>query len=295
VLDSKREFGRTGFNAAFNGEEYTGNGIHINLSHSQRSYNFGLTANNFSPTYQTYNGSFSQNGYRQFYMNQGYTAYPESSFIDRGSIGFNANLQFDFYGLKKEQFVQPYMSLTLKGQTNINVQGMVVYDERFGGIWFTGINRFFFEVNSRPLNEISLSAYGQFGKFIHRSDSPTLGKGHNLGASITVKPGSQWNISFSYDRARLADRKSGELFYDGNIYRAVMIYQYSSEIFFRTILQYDSFGRGIQLYPLFSYKLNAFTTFYAGATSNYRNYGDEMGMTNTDQQYFVKVQYLLTL
>ena len=295
VLDSRRTFGRTDYNAAFNGEEYSGNGIHVNLSHSQRSYNFGLTFNNFSPTYQTYNGSFSQNGFRQFYMNQGYTVYPESSFIDRGSMGFNTNLEFDFYGVGKELFVQPYVSLTLKGQTSVFVQGMVVNDERFGGILFTGINRIYVEVNSRPLNEISLSMYGQFGKSIYRSDSPTLGKGHNLGASVTLKPGSQWNISFSYDRARLADWESNELFYDGNIYRTVMIYQHSSQMFFRVIVQYDSFEQGIQLYPLFSYKLNALTTLYAGATSNYVNYGSDLGIEKTEQQYFVKVQYLLTL
>jgi hypothetical protein len=295
ILRSHRTFGRTGYNAAFNGEEYSGEGLHTNLSHSGRAYNFGLTFNDFSPTYQAYDGSFSQNGYQQFYMNHSYTIYPESSFVDRGSIGFNSNLQFDSYGSKKEQYVQPYISLTLKGQTGLYVQHLAVNDERFGGRWFNGIHRTYFEVSSRPLNAISLYAYGQFGRFIYRSDSPTMGRGHTLGASVTLKPGSRWNISLSYDRARLADPGSGELFYDGNIYRTVVIYQHSSEIFVRAIVQYDSFEQAFQLYPLFSYKLNAFTTFFAGATSDYINYGHEVGMANTGQQYFLKVQYLLML
>ena len=295
LLDSKRQFGRTGYNAAFNGEQYSGNGIHLNLYHSGRSYNFGFTANNFSPTYQSYNGSFNQNGIRQLYMSHGYTVYPENTFIDQGSIGFNSDLRYDFEGVKKEQVLQPYISLTLKGQTNINIQHLTINDESFRGTWFKKINRFYYSINSRPMNVITLSTYGQIGKFIHRSSSPTMGTGHNLGASVTLKPTSRLNISLSYDRARLSDWKTGELFFDGNIYRAVAIYQFSYEIYFRTIFQYDSFGKAFQLYPLFSYKLNAFTTFYAGATTDYMNYGGDIGNVNTGQQYFMKLQYLINI
>lgn len=295
LLDSQREFGRTGNNAAFNGENYGGLGLHVNLSHSEKTYNFGLTFNRFSPTYQAYNGSFSQNNFQQMYMNHSFTAYPESSFVVRASAGFNSNLQFDYYGMKKEQVIQPYVSMTMKGQTNLYAQYLVVNDEHFGGRWFRGIHRTYAELSTRPMNEISIYVWGQFGRFIRRSSDPGIGTGHNLGASVTLKPGSKWNLSFSYDRARLSDRESGELFYDGNIYRTVLIYQHSSEMFFRTIFQYDSFGQGLQIYPLFSYKLNAFTTFFAGATSNYLRYNEDEGFANTDQQYFIKLQYLLAI
>ena len=295
ILNSGRKFGTTGYNAAFNGEKYSGNGFRLNLSHSQRSYNFGLTFNNYSPTYQSYNGSFSQNGFRQFFMSHEYVFYPENSFADQGSMGFNSFLRYDFAGRKREQVLQPYISLTLKGQTNISIEQLLLNDESFGGIWFEGINRFMFNVNSRPLNEISLSAYGEFGKFINRSESPTMGRGHRFGAGITLKPTSRLNISISYDRARLSSVESRELYYDGNIYRTVAIYQLSSEIFFRTIFQYNTFDDRFQLYPLFSYKLNAFTTFYAGATSDYYDYRQSSGIVNTNQQYFLKVQYLFGL
>jgi hypothetical protein len=43
------------------------------------------------------------------------------------------------------------------------------------------------------------------------------------------------------------------------------------------------------------YKLGAFTTFYAGATSNYQNYDSINEIRNTDQQYFIKTQYLVGL
>ena len=109
---------------------------------------------------------------------------------------------------------------------------------------------------------------------------------------VTIKPTDKLNISLSYTRAALSDFNTDELFYDGNIYRFVGVYQFTNQIFFRTILQYNSFDKTIQFYPLFSYKLNAFTTFYAGATSNYFDYGEGFGIRNTDQQYFIKLQYL---
>lgn len=120
-----------------------------------------------------------------------------------------------------------------------------------------------------------------------------MGKGHNISFDIVLKPTSQFNFEFSYSRARLSSNDTGELYYDGNIYRAVAIYQFSPEIFFRTIVQYDTFAKNFQIYPLFSYKLNAFTTFFAGATSSYFNYEGNNGVINTSQQYFLKLQYLL--
>ncbi len=295
LLNSGRLFGNTGYNAAFNAERYSGNGVNLSLSHSERAYNFGFTVNNYSPTYQAYNGSFNQNGIRQFFMRHEYDYYPTNSFIDFGAVGFHSFMRYDFSGIKKEQVVQPYLSLTLKGQTNIYIQHLTVNDESFRGIWFKKINRISYSINSRPMNVITLSTYGQIGRFIYRTSLPTMGTGHKLGASITLKPTSRLNISLSYDRARLSSLETSELFYDGNIYRAVAIYQFSYEIFFRTIFQYDSFAKAFQLYPLFSYKLNAFTTFYAGATTDYLNYGGDIGTVNTGQQYFMKLQYLLSI
>ena len=293
IFSNTRQFGNSGYNAAFNGQSYNGNGLHLNLYHTSRNYYFGLRFNNYSPTYQTYNGIFDQVGYRQFMMIHEYDFYMEKSFIDNGGFGFNSEVRYDYYGKQKEQFVQPYLYLNMKGQTNINLQYLVVNDESFHGIWFKGIRRGYFSINTRPMNEISVFASIQLGKFIYRTDTPSMGKGHNISLDIVLKPTSQFNLELSYARARLSSDETGELYYDGNIYRGVAIYQFTPEIFFRTILQYDTFAKNFQIYPLFSYKLNAFTTFFAGATSTYFNFEGDSGVINTSQQYFVKLQYLL--
>jgi hypothetical protein len=292
IFDSTRGLGNSGYNAAFNGESYNGTGIHLNLHHGERNYYFGLTYNDYSPTYQTYNGIFDQVGYRQLFMYNECDLYPVNSFFDSWGFGLNNEVRYDFYGKQKEQYLQPYIFLNVKGQTNIFMNYLVINDEHFKDKWFRGIRRGYFQINTLPSNEISIYANFQAGKYIYRSDNPTIGTGHNISLDIVLKPTSQFNFEFSYSRARLSSVETSELFFDGNIYRAVAIYQFNSEIFFRTILQYDTFAKNFQIYPLFSYKLSAFTTFFAGATSTYFNYEGDNGVVNTSQQYFIKLQYL---
>lgn len=292
LFDNTRKFGNTNFDAAFNGESYSGDGIHLVLSHDTRNYEFTTVLNNFSPTYQTYNGLFGQVNYRQIYMEHEYKFYPENSFIDNWGIAVQGDLQFNYDGLKKEQYVMPQIYFTMKGQTNLTLSYLLVNDENFNRIWFQNINRLIFNFNTRPTSVLYFYFNGQVGNFIYRSSKAELGEGHNFYTGFTVRPTSRINLSFDYSRGRLSSKATKNLFYDGNIYRLVGIYQFSSEMFLRLITQYNGFNKAFHVYPLFSYKLNPFTTFYAGATSTYLDY-DGFGIKNTTQQYFIKMQYLL--
>ncbi len=293
LFGSQRKFGTSGYNAAFNGEEYSGSGIHLVLSHGSRNFGFDAVYNDFTPTYQTYSGMFPSNGYRQFYFQPQYTLYSVSSFIDRMQFFVGSNVQFNYEGVNKEIAIQPGIFLQLKGQTNVNVSYLVVNQEKFFNTDLKDVNRIHFNIQSRPLREITVMLNGQIGNFIYRTSSPVVGYGHNLSGTLLLKPTTQLNIQLSYTRAQLISKETEESFFNGDIYRAVAVYQFTPEFFFRTIAQYNSFDKTFQLYPLFSYKLNAFTTFFLGATSNYTNYEGEFGFKNTDQQYFVKLQYLL--
>lgn len=293
LFDSQRKFGAAGYNAAFNGENYAGAGVHLVLSHIERNFGFNIVYNDFSPTYQTYNGMFPTTGYRQIYFQPQYILYSINSFIDRLQFGFSSNIYFNYEGVKKTLNIQPRFALLLKGQTQINVLYNLVNEEKFFNKDLKEVNSIVFNLNSQPLKEISIYLNAEIGNFIYRISNPVVGRGHNLSATLQLKPTPQFNISLSYTRANLHSRETEETFFDGDIYRGMAIYQFSPEMMFRTILQYNSFNKTFQLYPLFSYKVNAFTTFFAGATSNYFNYEGEFGFKNTEQQYFVKAQYLL--
>lgn len=290
---SGRTFGASSFDAGFNGERYYGNGVHTVLSYNSRSYNGYIVYNDFSPTFQTYNGLFPSVDYRQVYTENAWKIYPKGLFIDQAKLWVDTNLQYNHQNIRKEQFVQPGVSLTLKGQTTIDLSWLVLYDERFRGILFKDIDKAVFSLSAQPSNVFSFTLEGLAGDFIYRSATPEMGKGHVINAEVNVKPTAKLNAALSWSAARLADMDSPREFYDGYILRSVLVYQFSPSTFFRTIFQYNSFDQSFNLYPLFSYKMNAFTTFFAGITNNYTEFGQPFGVQAVDRQYFIKMQYLL--
>jgi hypothetical protein len=204
-----------------------------------------------------------------------------------------STVQYNYEGVKKDQVVQPGFNLQFKSQTQVNVSYLLVNDERFRGIQFNNIRRLFLYANSEPISELSLEVDGQIGKFIYRNSSPELGTGHNFSSTLTIRPTTKFKIDLSYSRARLSSEATKALFFDGYILRSVVAYQFTTQIFLRGIAQYNSFDKSFNIYPLFSYKLNPFTTFYAGLTNDYLDYGKDTGFATTARQYFLKLQYLL--
>jgi len=292
LFTSSRMFGTSGHGAGLDGERYNGSGIHMVLSQFGRDYGFDFVYNDFSPTYQTYNGLFSSVDYRQFYLAQRLSFYWDDGIVERLNVLLGSEVRHNHQGILKELTLEPRINVTLKGQTQVQASYLVVNEEFFRSVRLRNINRMHFNMNSRAWDELSFGFYAQVGRFIYRSSTPEMGRGHNLGASITVRPTSSLKIDVSYDRARLSRVSTGELLFDGYVARTVGIYQFTPEMFIRGIVQYNSFGQTFNVYPLFSYKLNALTTFYAGLTNDYLDYGDPNGFRTTQRQYFVKLQYL---
>jgi len=292
LFQSFRPLGHSGHDAGFNGEQYYGAGSHAVLFYGSRSYNFQVVYNDFSPTYQTYNGMFPSVDYRQAYMEQVYKLYPNKWYLDRVQFYLAGNLQYNHLNVHKEQYLQPGVSLTLKGQTTMDISLLQLYDERFNGTLFKDIDKVLLTFSTRPSNAISLTVESLTGDFIYRSSTPELGKGRTLEIGLNLKPTSRLNGSFSWSSASLRDIDSARKFYDGYILRSLLVYQFSPAMFIRAIIEYNSFAKSYDVYPLFSYKLSAFTTFFAGMTNSYYEFGSPAGIRITDRQYFVKMQYL---
>ncbi|MBK7134620.1 MAG: carbohydrate binding family 9 domain-containing protein [Bacteroidales bacterium] len=295
LFKSDRSFGSTGHNAGFNGEKYLGTGMHLALRREGRNYSFSLVQNNFSPTYQTYNGMFPEVNGRTTYMQHSYTIHPNKKVIKSASIFEYTSLMYNYDGLFKEFVIQPGFSLTTIGQTRLNASYMVLNRERFRGVFFTGIKRSTFNLRSAPLKGLVLAVNGQAGRFIYRTTSPELGKGYNITASLELEPTSRLKTSFSWTTARLNDIEQNIEFYKGHILRNITTFQFTKKLFMREITQYNTFSETFSIYPLLSYKFNAFTMFCAGMTQDMLNYDQEDYTFKTSgYQYFVKLQYLFS-
>jgi hypothetical protein len=292
-LSSTREFGSTGHDAAFDGEQYGGAACLLSIRRDARDYSVGLQYMDRAPTFQAQSGFVPNNDARILFLQQQYTLYPNNAFLDSWSIEANAGLHFNHDGTRKEKWFVPGFSAQLKNQINVTVTYFAMNDELFGGVQFDNINRTQIDVSARPSSALTLMFDGAFGRFIRRSGNPEMGTGHNISLTATLRPTSRLQIDLSYSRARLSSVASGVLFYDGHISRVMGIYQFTPEIFLRVIGQYDQFNKAIDLYPLLSYKLNPFTIFYAGSTLDLADFGSPFGVRQTARQYFLKLQYLL--
>ncbi len=290
-----RTFGSTGRTAAYDAETYTGLAARLEVSRSTREVSTSISYEDVSPTFQGQNGFITRTNRRSISLSYGYTVYPdENSVMTRWGVSGFTGMQFNYDGQRKERFLFLNWNANFKGQINTSVGVLALNQEVFEGVYFPRIPRgnanVYWDIN----NSMSAGVFIEAGNFIYRESPPELGYGHNAGFEATVRFTERLRVSASYNRARLASDATRELFYDGNIYRAVGFYNFTTEAYLRVIMQYDTFNKDLNAYPLFSYKLNAFTVFYAGATRDLTNFSDRpAGWTTTQTQYFLKLQYLI--
>jgi hypothetical protein len=296
MFDDMRTFSSTGHTAAYDGETYGGLAGRLEVSRATREMSASVTYEDVSPTFQAQNGFVTRTDRRVISFSGGYTAYPdEGSTLTRWGVSGFTGLQFNYDGQRKERFLFLNYNANFKGQINLSIGVLALNQELFQGIYFPRIPRANINVNGNPNNSLSFGISFEAGNFIYREGTPPeLGYGHQGGLDATVRVTDRLRVSASYSRARLSSDATGQLFFDGNIYRTTGYYYFNTEAFLRVIMQYDTFSKGLNAYPLFSYKLNAFTVFYAGTTRNLTNFSDRpAGWTTTKTQYFVKLQYLI--
>jgi hypothetical protein len=293
LFKSDRLFTPKRYDAGFNGEKYYGTGMHMTIMRQGRNYSFSLTQNNFSPTYQTYNGMFPEVGQRTTFMNQRYAIQPNKKILKNASLSASMALVNNYEGILKSISVQPVISVNIIGQTEINLAYMAVNRERFRNVFFTGVGRGIFAFETTPMKGVRISVNGQLGKFIYRTDSPQPGKGYDITTSLEVEPISRLKSSFSWTAAALHDLNDEVQFYKGHIFRNITTFQFTRLLFLRNILQYNTFSNTFNIYPLLTYKFNAFTMFCAGMTQDLLHYtAQDYTFRTSGYQYFIKLQYL---
>jgi len=181
----------------------------------------------------------------------------------------------------------------LIGQSFISIDFLAVNNEVFRDVEFKNIQRINYYLSSSPKKFIFFEVNAETGKFIYRGETPGVGRGYTLNLSATLKPVKWVNLSLSSAWAKLNESDSGEEFFNGNISRANLILNLNAKTFIRTIAEYNSFNDSFNFYPLFSYKMNAFTNFTAGYTNYYAIDHEFPANLRSDQhQFFIKIQYL---
>ena len=233
-------------------------------------------------------------------MRQGVTLYPQNviSFIDRIRPNIAAGRRWNYHGLHKNDFISTRIGLVMKGQTRIWT-GMTWERERFSETMFNGLQRYFGYVSSNFSEHASLSLETAVGRDIARFlKVPALGNSMEVSINGSWRPNHHLFIQPVLNYSRLRNRTTGTNYFSGYIARVRVKYQFTRSFFFRTVVQYNNFLSALEIHPLLTYKLNAFTAIYLGSTHDLDQFarghaGASTYFQETSRQIFFKVQYLV--
>ena len=279
---------------AFDNESYWGHGGYLGFSRDARHWNVSIDYTDKNPTFRTDNGFVTQNDRRELSIWQGYNFYPERKWATRIMPSLMIGRVWNYDGLRKDEWLRPEFFGVFAYQTEIYV-AYLWSRENFRGYYFPGIRRVELEINSKFSDPVTLGMWFSAGRTIARNlDIPVLGKSIELDLWGTLKPLSNFLISPQFSYARMRHPDGSEIF-AGYILRTKFNYQFTRELMARLVIQYDDFDSHFDLEPLLSYKLNPFTIFYIGSTHAYREFVGYDGLTQTEQQFFLKFQYLVGL
>jgi len=287
-------YGSTGKSRTFDGETLDGFAAALQVGKTGRDEYYSLSYEDRSPLFQAHNGFIPRTNKRVLAATYGRKYYPEEgSALYRFDIDATTGFQLNYDGIRKERFFVLNTRAHFRGQITAQLGGILLNQERFHGVYFPNLPRVVAGVSANPVSFLSFECNIEAGNFVYRETVPELGYGHNVSLSSDVKFTDRFRTSVGYNRARLASHMTGRLYFDGNIYRVTSVYQFTPEMSVRVIGQYDTFRKNVNVYPLFSVKVNPFTVFYAGATSNAVNFGGPTGFATTETNYFLKFQYLI--
>ena len=292
-------FGDQNYTAALDGERFWGHGLSAELDREGRYWGFEVGYKERSPTFRADNGFVRQNNNRRLFLWQGVTLYPEKvlPFVDRIRPMIIANRIWNFDNVRKEDAISPAVHMMLKRQTQLFVR-YGFERELYNGVQFDGIRRLIAEVSSNFSNAAHAGVSVVVGRDIARSiEVPELGRSLDWSVFAIIRPSDRISFQPRLLYSRLQDLETGEEFFSGYILRTRLGYQFSRRLFIRTIVQYNDFSKGLEIDPLLTYKVNAFTAFYIGSTHDFGRF-DRLGedpdqyFRQSSRQIFFKFQYL---
>ena len=182
----------------------------------------------------------------------------------------------------------------MKGQTTFYVQ----YNygpETFKGIKFTDQQNAYSELFTNFSDLIGGGAWVFKARTLARFEDPAISADQlSIGINGTIKPIDRLVIEPRFNHFSLKDTDGNELS-SGYVFRTRTEYQFTRELYFRLIVQYNDFSQRLDIEPLLTYKLNPFSVFFIGSTHGSVDNLNKGNFVQAVRQYFMKFQYLFRI
>jgi len=290
-------FGRQNYTGFLDGESFSGYATSVELDRDARYWSFSAGYEAISPTFRADNGFVRQNNNRRVFLWQGITMYPEKviPFLERVRPNMVLGNNWNFDGLQKRFFFRPSVNFQFKQQTNLRVNWWY-RDEYFSGEQFNAMTGFSGDISSNFSRAINVGLNISIGESIARFlDEPEIGNSLEVNAWGTLRPTNRMSIRPQFSYSRLSDQQTNEEFFSGYIVRTRVKYQFTRHLFLRTVAQYSDFTKTLEIDPLLTYQLNAFTAMHIGSTHDLDQFDSTESLhkyfRQSHRQIFFKFQY----
>jgi len=280
--------------------ETEGHAVGLEYYYGTRDWIIDAALQDLGKNFETDTGYLTRNGLTRLKVGVSPMIYPKSRTILRIDPMIHiVQVRDKFSGLWEttEQFDLRFL---LPRATQLAVGGRyateVYLDRRFGrsNVKITG--------NSQLSKRLLLTLGYSYGEKIRYVAAPYQGRGSDAQASVTFLPSENLNFALSLaysDFSRAADAKKE---YDYTIIRSLNTYQVNKYLFFRAIVEYNSFRKRLMTDFLASFTYIPGTVIHVGYGSLYEKleWRDETYVPSdrfleTKRGFFFKASYLWRL
>jgi len=294
------------YTAVFDGESFSGTNLYLSFERDGRHLSWDVDWGDISPAFRADQGFVTISNRRSLTGWIAATYRPNRRGVEIVQPVLAFGRVWNWEGERKDEWIVPQLDLNLTRQTWLEIEQMWS-NENYRDIQHDGIRRTTLQLNTHPFAWLSAGGHASAGRTIYRfGDPPFLGRSRSFGLWLTLRPTSRLAVEPELDYARMRHPDGGKVYTDW-ILRTRLKMQFTRRLFLRLVLQYEDLdypwydyaSRDLDIEPLLSYRINAFTVFYAGSTHALHRYREaEFPSLDGDawkqdaRQYFVKFQYL---
>ncbi len=286
--------------ASSEAEREDGHALSLDYLYNTRDWRINFGFQDLSPDFETDTGYLTRTGLTRFRGSVSPLFYPRSQILRRIAVTLDSSqLRDKTYDLWETNNTAAVSFLLIR--TSLISTGYTYATEIFLGERFK-TDGWFLEGRSQITKTINFRLMFRDGRAIRYSVSPFQGYGKIALATLGYQPSEKfnWTLTFTYsDLFREADKQK---VYDYTIVRNRLIYQVNKYLFFRAVVEYNSYREQLLTDLLASFLYIPGTVIQLGYGSIYEKirwrddaYVNSDRFLETRRGFFFKASYLWRL
>jgi hypothetical protein len=272
----------------------------IALTRDTRRLALSLVGLDISTGFATQTGYLTRSGVTTLGATVGPRFYPKRGIVQRLQVSATSQQTRDAFSGTWETWNEASVSLMLQRAASVGV-GYHRSSEVFAGEEF-GTSGMSVTASTQLTKQLRLQGSFSRGDAIYYSEDPFGGSALRASASIVLQPSEQWYEALTVTYASFDRAADGLRLYDYAIVRNRASFQVNRFLFFRAILEYNSFRRQLLTDFLGSFTYIPGTVVHAGYGSLYERlhwdgaaYVPGRAFLETRRGLFLKASYLWRL